>query len=86
LVWVVGSSFAASMDDRGRILIPKDIRRRVKAKLFTIELMDDGSIVLKPITSEVFELAGKFKGLLKHRSMEELEEKQEEFVRSERGI
>jgi len=74
------------MDDRGRILIPKDIRRRVKTKLFTVELMSDGSIVLKPIANEVLELAGKFRGLLKYRDVEELEEKQEEYVMRERGI
>ncbi len=51
-----------------------------------MELMSDGSIVLKPVTSEVLELAGKFKDLLKYRSMEELEERQEEYVRSGRGI
>ena len=85
-MWVVGDRLVVSMDDRGRVLIPKDIRRRVKARLFTVELMSDGSIVLKPVTSEVLELAGKFKDLLKYRSMEELEERQEEYVRSGRGI
>jgi bifunctional DNA-binding transcriptional regulator/antitoxin component of YhaV-PrlF toxin-antitoxin module len=74
------------MDDRGRILIPRDIRRKIKSKLFIIELRSDGSIVLKPIANEVLELAGKFKGLLKYKSIEELEEKQEEYVRRERGI
>ncbi len=85
-VWAVGSKLMVSMDDRGRILIPKSIRRGVKARLFTIELMDDNTIVLKPVASEVLELAGKFRGLLKSRSMEELEERQEEYVERERGI
>ena len=85
-MWAVGNKFVVSMDDRGRILIPKDIRRRVKTKLFIIELMGDGTIVLKPIASEVLELAGKFKGLLKYDDIEELEERQEEYVRKERGI
>ncbi len=74
------------MDDRGRILIPKDIREKVRSKLFTLELMDNGTIVLKPIINEVLELSGKFKGLLEYESLEELEEKQEEFVRKNRGI
>ena len=65
----MGSGSVASTDDRGRVLIPKDIRRRVKAKVFKVELMGDGSIVLKPVPSEVLELAGRFKGLLKHRSV-----------------
>ena len=75
-----------SMDDRGRILIPKDIRRKVKTKLFTIELMDDGTIMLKPIASEDLKLASRFKGLLKYESFEELEEKQEEFAKKERRV
>ena len=78
------SGLVVSMDDRGRIPIPKDIRRKVKTKLFTIELMSDGSIVLKPAASEVLELAGKFKDLLEYKDMEELEEKQEEFMKRER--
>ena len=65
IVWVVGYGLVVSMDDRGGILIPKDIRRKVKTKLFTIELMDDGTIMLKPIASEVLKLASRFKGLLK---------------------
>jgi len=32
------------MDDRGRILIPKDIRRELRTKLFTIELMEDNIV------------------------------------------
>ena len=82
----MSNGLVVSMDDRGRILIPKDIRKRVKTKLFTVELMGDGTIVLKPIAGEILELAGKFKGLLKYKSMEELEEKQEEYVKRERGI
>ncbi len=82
----MGSGLIVSMDDRGRVPIPKDIRRRVKAKLFTIELTSDGSIVLKPIASEVLELAGKFKDLLKYEDIEELEENQEMLIKRERGI
>lgn len=86
LVWAVGSGVLVVMDDRGRVLIPSDIRRRIKARLFTVELMDDGSIVLKPVASEVLGLAGRFKGLLKYEDIGELEEKQEEFVKEERRI
>jgi len=85
-VWAVGSGLVVSMDDRGRILIPKNIRKKVKTKLFTIELMSDGTIMLKPVASEVLELAGKFKDLLKYKSIEELEEKQEKFVKRKRRV
>ena len=86
MVWAVGSGLVVSMDDRGRILIPKNIRKKVKTKLFTIELMSDGTIMLKPVASEVLELAGKFKDLLKYKSIEELEEKQEKFVKRKRRV
>ena len=82
----MGCGLVVSMDDRGRILIPKDVRRKVRTKLFTLELMDDGTIVLKPVASEVLGLAGRFKGLVKYGSLEELEEKQEEFVRKGRRV
>ena len=74
------------MDDRGRILIPRDVRRRVKSRFFILELKGDGSIVLKPVASEVLGLAGRFRGLIKYESIEELEERQEEFVRGERRL
>ncbi len=76
----MGSGLIVSMDDRGRILIPKEIRGKVKTRLFTVELVED-TIVLKPIANEVLELAGRFKDLLAHKSIEELEENQEEFLR-----
>jgi len=85
-MWAVGMRLVVSMDERGRILIPKDIRRKVKTKFFALELMSDGTIVLKPIANEVLELAGKFKNLLKYKDLEELEEKQEEFIKRERGL
>ena len=85
-MWVVGNGLIVSMDDRGRVLIPKDIRRKIRARFFTVELMDDGSIVLRPIANDVLKLAGKFKDLIKYRNIEELEEKQEEYIRKKRGI
>ena len=86
MVWAVGDGLIVSMDDRGRVLIPKDIRRKIKTKFFTVELMDGGSIVLRPIANDVLKLADKFKDLIKYRNIEELEEKQEEHIRKKRGI
>ncbi len=74
------------MDDRGRVLIPKSVREKVKARLFKIELGNDGSIILKPVFNDVLSIAGKFKGLIKYESYEELEEKQEEYIRKRRKI
>jgi len=68
------------LSTKGQVVIPKEIRGKVKTRLFTVELVDD-AIVLKPIANEVLELAGQFKDLLEHKSIEELEETQEEFLR-----
>ncbi len=86
--WVMnmGSERLVSLDERGRVLIPKDIRSRLKAKLFNIELLEDGSIILRPVVNDVMKLAGKFKGLLKCRTIEELKERREEYVKERRGL
>ena len=76
----MGSGIIVSMDDHGRILIPANIRKKIKVKVFSLELRDDGSILLKPLVNEVLELAGKFKHLLKYNELEELEEVQEKYL------
>ena len=68
------------MDERGRILIPANIRKKVKTRVFLIELGKDGTILLKPIVNDVLKLAGKFKHLLKYEELEELEESQEKYL------
>ncbi len=75
-----------AMDDRGRILIPKSIRDKVKSKYFRIKLRDDGSIVLEPLLKDALAVAGKHKGILVYEDFEELEEKQEEYIRKMRGL
>ncbi len=85
-MWDMGKTMMVSMDDRGRILIPKAIRERIGTRVFFIELKDDGTIVLKPIVEDVLRLAGKFKDTIKYGDFEELERKQEEYIKKERGI
>jgi len=82
----VGRGNIVVMDDRGRILIPSDVRRRVGTRLFVLEVLGDGSIVLRPVTREVLGLAGRFEGLVEYGDIEELEERQEELVKKERGV
>lgn len=76
----MGSGIIVSMDDHGRILIPANIRKKIKVKVFSLELRDDGSILLKPPVNEVLELTGKFKRLLKYNELEELKEVQEKYL------
>ncbi len=71
------------MDDRGRVLIPSHIRRRLKSRLFTIRLLSGGALLLRPIGEEVDGLGGKYRGVIRVESFEELEEAQEEFLRRE---
>ncbi len=71
------------MDDRGRVLIPSPIRRRLKSRVFTLRLLSEGALLLRPIGEEVEEMGGKYRGVIKTQSFEELEEAQEELLRRE---
>jgi len=64
-----------SLDSRGRITIPKEIRSKLKSKKFLV-VLDGENIVLIPIPD-----VEKLKGSLKIPwSIEELEEAGEKFV------
>jgi bifunctional DNA-binding transcriptional regulator/antitoxin component of YhaV-PrlF toxin-antitoxin module len=65
------------IDEKGRVYIPANVRREVKARRFTLTL-EDGKILMEPVISPAL-VKGKYKGPLKV-SMEELEEAQERFV------
>ncbi|MGQ4915852.1 MAG: AbrB/MazE/SpoVT family DNA-binding domain-containing protein [Candidatus Asgardarchaeia archaeon] len=64
-----------SLDNRGRITIPKEIRSKIKAKRFLV-VLDGKNIVLIPV-SDIERLKGSLKIPW---SIEELEEAGEEFV------
>jgi bifunctional DNA-binding transcriptional regulator/antitoxin component of YhaV-PrlF toxin-antitoxin module len=70
-------STIVELDAKGRVLIPAEIRRKVKSKRFRVRT--NGNVVeLEPL--EVVEaLRGKFRHIIKH-DREELEEMGEEFV------
>lgn len=67
------------LDSAGRIYLPKEVRKRVGAEEFTIETLDDGSIVLRPVRIDPVD---KYYGVVKTKSMsvEEMEEKIKESV------
>jgi AbrB family looped-hinge helix DNA binding protein len=69
----------ARIDSVGRIYLPKDVREQVGAEEFLVEMLEDGSILLRPVRKDQVE---EYYGVLKTRSMtvEEMEEKVKESV------
>ena len=65
------------MDEKGRVHIPADARRELKARRFKLSL-EKGRILMEPVKSHDT-VRGKYKGLLRV-SLEEMEEAQEGFV------
>ena len=70
-------SIVVEEDEKGRILLPLEIRRKFRTKRFKLILKKE-KLELEPLT-EVSELKGKYKQIIKG-DWEELEEKSEEFV------
>jgi bifunctional DNA-binding transcriptional regulator/antitoxin component of YhaV-PrlF toxin-antitoxin module len=66
------------LDRKGRVLIPAEIRRELKARRFRMKV-SHGKIILEPVI-KAESVKGKYKGLLRV-SMEKLEEQQEKFLR-----
>ena len=66
------------LDPKGRVLIPAEIRRELKVRRFRAKV-SHGRIVLEPVI-KAESVRGKYKGLLKV-SAEELEERQERFLK-----
>ena len=65
------------VDDKGRVHIPADVRRELKASRFKLSLWK-GRILMEPVQSPEM-VRGKYKGLVKV-SLESLEEAQERLV------
>ncbi len=72
-------SVVVSEDAKGRLLLPVEIRRRVRAKRFRVTMRGE-TIELQPVAS-LRELKGKYRDVIKG-DWEELEEKGEEFAAS----
>lgn len=74
-------SAVVESDEKGRILLPIELRRKFKAKRFKITT-DGRNIELQPIAG-IEGLRGKYRNAIKS-EWEELEEKAEEFVGTNR--
>lgn len=70
-------SVVVEADEKGRVLLPIEVRRRLKSKRFRISIKD-GLLELEPLPS-VKELKGKYRNVIRS-EWEELEERAEEFV------
>jgi bifunctional DNA-binding transcriptional regulator/antitoxin component of YhaV-PrlF toxin-antitoxin module len=70
-------SIVVEADEKGRILLPMEIRRRIRAKRFRVTTRGE-SIELQPLKSPDV-LQGKYRRLIKL-EWEELEERSEDFV------
>jgi len=81
----MGKMSIVRMDDKGRVLIPKELRKRSKNRIFIAKLNEDGAIILEPVDKRVEELGGKYRNLI-GKKMEEIEKAEEELLRRERGI
>jgi len=77
-VWeAIARAVTVEIDEKGRVHIPANVRREVKARRFTLSL-EAGKILMEPVKSPAL-VKGKYKGLLKV-TMEELEQAQERLV------
>ena len=75
---IVGNLTTVELDEKGRALLPASIRKKLGARRFEVNLLDD-RIELIPLGS-VKALKGKHKGLLKE-PWWKLEEKADRYVR-----
>ncbi len=59
----MGVGETASIDERGRIIIPADIRKTIGKKTFSVEIADKDTIILKAVEpkSELVEKIKKIK-------------------------
>jgi bifunctional DNA-binding transcriptional regulator/antitoxin component of YhaV-PrlF toxin-antitoxin module len=74
---LVVMSIVVEQDEKGRILLPLEIRRKFRTKRFKIVPKKE-KLELEPLP-ELSDLRGKYKQIIK-REWEELEERSEEFV------
>jgi bifunctional DNA-binding transcriptional regulator/antitoxin component of YhaV-PrlF toxin-antitoxin module len=70
-------SIVVEEDEKGRILLPLEIRRKFRTKRFKIVLKKE-KLELEPLP-ELSELKDKYKKII-NREWEELEERSEDFV------
>gem|GEM_PF-1106943 len=74
---LVGMSTVVEMDEKGRILLPREMRKNIRSRRFEVSSEKD-VIKLVPLP-DVESLRGKYRKLIKY-DWNELEERAERFV------
>lgn len=71
------------LDRKGRVIIPSQVRKKVRARRFELSVVGDSKIVMESLQSPEM-VRGKYKGLFKGKSIAQVEEDQERFIRLHR--
>ena len=66
------------IDNKGRVLLPSEVRKKMKARRFELRV-DKNSIIMECLPDPE-SVRGKYKDLLKGKSMSEIEEDQERLI------
>ena len=68
------------LDRKGRVIIPSQVRKKVRARRFELTVENNSKIVMESLPGPEA-VRGKYKGLFKGKSIEQVEEDQERFIR-----
>lgn len=73
------------LDRKGRVLLPSQVRKRVPSRRFELRIEDDSKIILEGMLDSE-SVRGKYKDLLKvkKKSIAQIEEDQERFIKKHR--
>jgi len=66
------------IDRKGRVLLPSEVRKRMRTRRFELRV-EDNSVIMEGLPDPE-SVRGKYKGLLKGKSISRIEEDQERFV------
>jgi DNA-binding transcriptional regulator/RsmH inhibitor MraZ len=67
------------IDRKGRVLLPSKVRKKVRARVFELRVEDSSTIIMEGLRDPEA-VRGKYKGLLKGKSIRQIEEEQEMFI------
>lgn len=70
------------VDRKGRVLIPSEVRKKIRARRFELRT-EENSIIMEGL-ADPESVRGKYKRLFKAKSMSLIEEEQEKFVKLDR--
>lgn len=74
-----GLLLQVEIDRKGRVLIPSQIRNKVRSRRFEVKVKDSSTIIMEGLPDSET-VRGKYKGIFKGKNMSEIEETQERFM------